>query len=54
MSFQKLKRLDKYEELTPKITGHIVEFPKKFLHQENLKFKILQAEKIFLPEEVFT
>ena len=54
MNFQKLRRLDRYDELIPKITGHIVEFPKKFLQQENLKFKILQAENIFLPEEVFT
>ena len=46
-------RLDKYEELSKKIDGFVVEWPCKFLEKEDLNLKPSQKE-FFVPEINFT
>lgn len=45
-------RLDKYSELVETVQGNIVEFPLKFLRDEDLQIKVLKKE-FFLPDITF-
>ena len=45
--------LEIYNILKKKIVGHAVEFPLRFMCNENLKFKMMAKERI-LPDNNFT
>ena len=51
--FSRKKDLSLYETLSKEIMGHVVEFPLKFLENENLKFKIFDKE-FYVPDTNFT
>ncbi|OMJ79033.1 hypothetical protein SteCoe_21016 [Stentor coeruleus] len=51
--FMNEARLDLYEEYSNKIVGHLVEFPLRFLENENLNISVRQKEYL-LPEITFT
>ena len=51
--FQENKQLHKYDELSKKIQGHIVEFPAQFLIDEDLKFRRSDKE-FYVPDINFT
>jgi len=51
--FMATKELHLYDELAPKIKGHIVKFPLNFLSEEDLSFKPLDKE-YYVPYINFT
>ena len=50
---KKLKNLDKYDELGPRIQGHLVQFPLNFLADDDLTFSITNKE-YYVPDINFT
>ncbi len=51
--FQLKKNLFLYDQLRINVYGNVVEFPLKFLENENLKLKFFQKE-FYVPETNFT